>query len=145
MKRFQDPAVKQVFDGYPRSMRKKMLALRELIFEVAAATDGVGKLQETLKWNEPAYVTAETKSGSTFRIDSKAATPTQYAIYFHCQTNLVETFRKRFAGQLHFEGNRAIVFEEEDELPVEQVAWCIAAALTYHLNKRKQERSQPKR
>lgn len=143
MRRFQNPAVKQVFDAYPPSMRKKLLALRELIFEVAAVTDGVGRLQETLKWSEPAYVTVETKSGSTIRIDSKEATPTQYAIYFHCQTNLVETFRQRFAGQLLFEGNRAIVFKEEDELPIEHVAWCIAAALTYHLRKplrSKQER-----
>lgn len=135
MKRFQDPAVKKVFDAYPPSMRKKMLALRTLIFDVAAATEGVGKLQETLKWGEPAYVTAETKSGTTIRIDSKPANPTQYAIYFHCQTNLVETFRKKFAGQLQFDGNRAIILDEEEEAPLDKLAWCIEAALMYHRRK----------
>jgi hypothetical protein len=34
-----------------------------MIFDVARQTKGVGKLQETLKWGEPAYVTAESGSG----------------------------------------------------------------------------------
>lgn len=136
VKRFRDPAVREVFQAYPRTIRMKMMVLRQLIFDIAAATEGVGNLEETLKWGEPAYVTAETQSGSTIRIDHKTSNPTQYAIYFHCQTNLVETFRKRFPSLLQFEGNRAIVFEESDELPTESLAFCIESALTYHLKKR---------
>lgn len=54
---------------------------------------GVGRLQETLKWGEPAYVTAESGSGSTIRINRHRKQDGQYAIYFHCRTNLVDTFR----------------------------------------------------
>lgn len=116
-------------------MRSKLLALRELVFTTAAATTGVGVLEETLKWGEPAYVTPQSKSGSTLRIGWKKATPSQYAMYFHCQTNLVETFRTLFPDEFKYEANRAIVFSEADEVPVNALALCIAAALTYHLRK----------
>jgi hypothetical protein len=130
-KPFANAAVARAFAAYPREMRRKLLALRALIFRTAALTDGVGSLEETLKWGEPAYVTAESKSRSTVRIGWKASRPSQYAIYFHCQTNLVESFRTWFPGELRFEGNRAIVFSGADILPTDSLAACIAAALTY--------------
>ena len=122
-------------------MRPKLLALRELIFKVAISTPGVGKLDEALKWGEPAYLTSQTKSGSTVRIGWKSSSPTQYAMYFHCQTNLIDTFRTLFPGAFKFEGNRAIVFNESDAVPTDSLAFCVAAALTYHRNKGKVGRS----
>ena len=135
MKPFANAAVAQVFDSYPPAMHRKLLALRALIFDTAASTEGVGRLEETLKWGEPAYVTSESKSGSTVRIDWKKSCPAQYAMYFHCQTTLVETFRTLFPADFKFQGNRAIVFDESDSVPVDALAFCIAAALTYHRNK----------
>ena len=135
MKRFDNPAVARVFESYPPSVRPKMLALRQLILETAASTSGVGTLEETLKWGEPAYVTSQTKSGSTVRIDCKKSNPKQYAMYFHCQTNLIETFRRLFPREFKFEGNRAIVFDETDTVPTDSLAFCISVALTYHLKK----------
>ncbi len=67
----QNPSVLAVFKSYPPALRTKLLALRRLILDTAAHTEGVGALQETLKWGEPAYVTAHTQSGSTVRIDRK--------------------------------------------------------------------------
>ncbi|NOT19789.1 MAG: DUF1801 domain-containing protein [Sideroxydans sp.] len=115
-------------------MRSKLLSLRELIYRTAAETDGVGGLEETLKWGEPAYLTTN-KSGSTIRLGWKKSAPSQCALYFHCQTNLIETFRTLFPNEFKFEGNRAIVFEEVAPLPMDSLAFCIAAALTYHHNK----------
>lgn len=132
MRPFDNAAVARVFDTYPTPIRRKLLALRELIFDTAAATDGVGELEETLKWGEPAYVTAQTRSGSTIRIDWKRRTPSRYAMYFHCRTDLVETFRTHFPDSFEFEGNRAIIFEESDSLPTDSLRACIAMALTYH-------------
>ena len=45
---------------------------------------------------QPSYLTPETKSGSTIRIDQVKAAAGQYAVYFHCQTDLVETFRELY-------------------------------------------------
>jgi hypothetical protein len=112
------------------------MALRRLIFETAAAIEGVGPITETLKWREPAYLTEASKSGSTIRIGWKKSAPSRYALYFHCQTHLVETFRAQFPDLFVFEGNRAIVFEETDAVPVAPLAMCIAAALTYHRDKK---------
>jgi hypothetical protein len=133
---FESSAVAQAFEAFPSTVRSKLLVLRELVFDTAADTSGVGPLDETLKWGEPAYVTGQSGSGSTVRLGWKKAHPTQYAMYFHCQTNLVETFRTLFPGEFRFEGQRAIVFELSDPVPADSLAFCIAAALTYHLKRR---------
>lgn len=132
MRPFENAAVGQVFEAYPPNMRIKLLALRELIFETAGSIQGVGKLEETLKWGEPAYVTSQSKSGSTVRIDWKKSNPSQYAMYFNCKTTLIDTFRTVFPSEFKFEGNRAIVFSELEVVSTEALAFCIAAAFTYH-------------
>jgi len=131
-----DSAVAEVFDTYPLGIRAKAMALRRLILETAAATEGVGPITETLKWGEPAYLTSASKSGSTIRIGWKKSAPRRYALHFNCQTNLVDTFRSQFPDELKGEGNRAIVFEETDTVPDDALALCVAAALTYHRNKK---------
>lgn len=132
---FQSEAVAKVFSLYPKRIRQKLLAVREMIFEVAMETQGVGELQETLKWGEPAYVTAESGSGSTIRINQRKGSREQYAIYFHCQTTLIDTFRTLFPETFTFEGNRAIVFRAEQVVPRKELECCIHMALTYHQRK----------
>lgn len=113
--------------------------LRQLIFDTASVTQGVGELEETLKWGEPSYVTMETKSGSTVRIDRIKSGKGQYAVYFNCQTNLIGTFRAMFPTQFTYEGNRAIIFNEYDEVPVKELRRCISLALTYHQRKKRRK------
>ena len=135
MQPFKNPDVARAFEAYPAPVRKDMLALRELILATAASTAGVGEIEETLKWGEPAYLTARSKSGSTIRIDWKMARPAEYAMYFNCQTNLVETFRTLFPQEFKFEGNRALVLSIGSRVPKDAVAFCVSAALTYHVRK----------
>jgi Domain of unknown function (DU1801) len=132
---FQSPAVAAKFEAYPSQARKDMLALRELVFKTARSTPGVGEIEETLKWGEPAYVTRN-RSGSTVRIGWKPKTPDRYAMYFHCQTGLVESFRSMFPNDFEFEGNRALLFSLGSKVPRDSLAMCVAASLTYHLAKR---------
>ncbi len=129
---FTNPTVAKTFEGYPPAMRRKLMALRDLILQTAAATGGVGALEETLKWGEPAYLTSETRSGSTVRIGWKASRPDEYAMYFNCNTTLVETFKTLFPHEFRYEGQRAIVFKASESIPKEALAFCITAALTYH-------------
>lgn len=135
MQQFSAAAVAAVFKAYPPGLRRRLLFLRGLIFDVAARTPGVGELTETLKWGEPAYLTVQSGSGSTIRIDRKKAHPTQYAMYFHCQTMLVDTFRTLFPTEFRYEANRSILFEEHERVPVKQLRLCIEMALTYHRRK----------
>ena len=132
----QGSAADATFDAYPKPVKAKLLALRRLIFDTAKSTKGVGALEEALKWGQPSYLTPESKSGSTVRIDQVKATPGQYAVYFHCQTDLVETFRELYP-ELKYSGNRAILLDAQQKVPEAELRHCVALALTYHLGKRK--------
>src|ERR1700681_2977818 len=123
-----DPAVDGVFNAYPKPVKAKLLALRRLILDTAKATKGVGALEEALKWGQPSYLTPEKKSGSTIRIDQVKPEAGQVAVYFHCQTNLVETFRELYP-ELSFGGNRSILLNADDKLPAAALRHCVALAL----------------
>lgn len=135
---FKNSDVAAVFNAYPEALRAKLLALRQLIFDTAAETEGVGELEETLKWGQPSYLTTTSKSGSTIRIDRASAG--QYAMYFNCQTTLVDSFKDMFPDEFNYEGNRSILFNVESEIPMEKLSYCISLALTYHLNKKSEKR-----
>jgi hypothetical protein len=134
---FQSAEVAAKFRDYPEELRERLLSLRRLIFDVAATTNGVGELTETLKWGQPSYLTAQTGSGSTVRLDQVAANPGRTALYFHCQTNLVATFRELYLGELRFEGARAILLEAGEAICEPALRHCLSLALTYHLRKRR--------
>jgi hypothetical protein len=127
-------AVAEVFADYPPAIRARLMEIRALIFKSAAAEE-VGEITETLKWGEPAYLTSQSKSGSTIRIGAKRSDPARYAVYFNCQTTLVDTFRTLFP-EMKFDGNRAIVLDQSTDLPADALRVCIAAALTYHRRKK---------
>ena len=125
----ENPKVKEIFESYPRFVQKQMYALRDLVIETARETEGLEKLEETLKWGEPSYMT---KNGSTIRMDWKASRPDEYAMYFHCQTKLVETFKVLYRDQFKFEGNRALVFGCNEKIAKNELKHCISIALNYH-------------
>jgi hypothetical protein len=129
--------VDRVFAAYPKPMQAKLRALRKLILDTGAATDGVGKIEETLKWGQPSYLT-KSKSGTTIRIDRVGER--HYALFVNCQTNLIATFREHYPRQFKYEGKRAVVFDVSDDPPREPLRHCIALALTYHARKRKNGR-----
>lgn len=128
---FSDPTVAAAFDAFPDEARPELLKMRDLIFNVAAETDGVGALQETLKWGQPAYLTPETKSGSTIRLG--APKDGGAALYAHCQTTIISDFRGLFPDEFTYEGNRAVRFAEGDDLKPDALSLLIKSALTYHV------------
>jgi hypothetical protein len=132
MKRFADPAVAAVFKACPVELRRKLMELRALVFDVAKRTDGVGRLTETLKWGQPSYLTEETKSGTTVRID-RLKKGGGYALYVHCQSGLVPKFRELYPDTFRYEGKRALLFDADARLPLPELRHCIGLALTYHL------------
>jgi Domain of unknown function (DU1801) len=132
--------VAAIFAAYPAAVRAKLKAVRRLIFDIAKTTDGVAPLQETLKWGEPAYLPATPKIGSTIRLGWKRSAPDHCAVFFHCQTTLIGTFRTLFADEFAFEGNRALLLRLSAPLPKQQLAACVAMALTYHRDKLKRDR-----
>ena len=129
--------VRAVYESYPESAKNRLLRLRQMILDVAATTDGVGNLLETLKWGQISYLTPVTKSGTTIRIDIPRDDDDQVAMLFNCQTTLAEQFRERYGHLLDIEGNRCLRFDIDDAASIEAVMDCIGLALTYHLNKKR--------
>ena len=128
-------AVAAAFATFPVPVRDRLLHIRDLIFDTAASTDGVGELEETLKWGEPAYLTARSGSGSTIRLGRNRASGVG-AIHFICHTSLVDEFRRLYPDALRYEGNRSIVIAEHEPTDEAALRHAIALALTYHLRRK---------
>ena len=132
MEMTNSPEVVSILNSYPKEVKKKLLFLRSLIIETASAVKEIENVEETLKWGEPSYLA---KNGSTIRIDWKKKNPDQYAMYFHCKTKLVDTYKELYNDIFEFEGNRAIVFNMQSIIPVKKLKHCIELSLTYHSRK----------
>lgn len=128
---FASDAVAQAFADLPDNARSGLLKLRSLIFEQAAADQRVGALAESLRWGQPAYLTSETKSGTTVRLGVPKTA--RFGLFVHCQTSLIRDHQDMFPNADRCEGNRAILFERRDEIDADRHGWLIARALTYHL------------
>lgn len=130
---FQDSAVERAYSCFDHRARKRLLDLREMIFEAAEQMPRVGRVEETLKWGQPAYLTPETKAGSTLRL----GVPRQggVAIFAHCQTTIISDFRHLFPRAFSYDGNRAVLLDVEGGLDINRLRFLIAMALTYHLKR----------
>ncbi|WP_417617321.1 DUF1801 domain-containing protein [Parasphingorhabdus sp.] len=123
------------WEGLPEALTEKLLRLRGLILDIASADPDIGPLEETLKWGQAAFLTSASGSGTTVRIHRHKQSAETYALYVHCQTDLIERYQQLYSETLTFDGKRAVVFDVNDELPVDAVRHCITMALTYHLRK----------
>lgn len=122
--------VAAVFDAYPPSVAAALAEMRALVFRAARDT-GTGPLSETLKWGQPAYLTAATGAGTTIRLGRDRATG-RPAVFFNCRTGLIAGFREQFGREFEFRGNRALMPRQGADLPADALAICLARALTYH-------------
>lgn len=83
---------------------------------------------------QPSYLTPQTRSGSTLRIaPTKHGSSSEYAMYFICNTELVERFRMMFGDALSYSNDRALLFRTGAEIPENEVRLCVTMALIYHL------------
>ena len=124
--------VKELIKSYPSIAQKRLLHLRDLIISTAKKIDEINKIEETLKWGEPSYIT---KNGSTIRIDWKRKNPEQYSMYFNCKTKLIDTFKELYKDRFQFKGNREITFQINEDIYLEELSHCIELALTYKKRK----------
>ncbi len=131
---FEDEKVKAVYDGFPPDIREMTLTLRDLIFSVAWDTPQVGRVEETLKWGQPSYLTPDTKAGSTLRIGM--AKQGGAALFAHCATGIISTYASTFPDTDLIEGNRAVIFTSADKIVPMRLRLLIYHGLTYHLKER---------
>lgn len=126
---FSNELVEQKFCAYSVPVRERLLELRRLILATAQDIDGLGEIEETLRWGEPSYLV---RGGSTIRVNQHRSDSGLVALYFVCQTSLVETFKELYGETFRYDGRRALVFGVDEELPAEALEHCISLALRYH-------------
>lgn len=128
---FATDAVAAAFDAVAPDARDGLLALRALILETGNDLPQIGRLEEALRWGQPAYLTPERKAGTTIRlgVPKKA----RFALFVHCQTRLIADYSEMFPGQDRINGNRAILFDDVTQIDPVRHGWLIRRALTYHL------------
>lgn len=132
---FKNPDIEAIFNSYPLDIREKCMLLRQLIFDTASEDPRIGPIEETLKWGEPSYLTSETKSGSMIRLHHYSNKPFDFALYFLCQTTLVESFKEKYPNTFQIGGNRSLEFMLKNPLPLNEIKNCIHAALTYNISR----------
>lgn len=108
------------------------MEIRAIIRDVGYSVLGPDGLTETTKWNQPAFLPKRPRIGTTVRINALAGEPGKVALFFHCKTSLVETFRSLYSHDFDFRGNRALVIDAAQPLPRTQIEHCVAMALTYY-------------
>lgn len=128
MELIENKKVLKQIQQHSEKISKQLLAVRELIKQVASESEDDNIVEETLKWSEPSYIT---KIGSTIRINRYRATE-NIAVYFNCRTSLVETCREIYGDSFEYEANRALVLKTDQPLPETELSHCIQLALTYH-------------
>jgi hypothetical protein len=125
-----DPKVRAAFDAAPPPAREGMLALRQLILDVAAGLPEVGRIEEGLRWGEPAYLTPDTGSGSTIRIGIPKSGG--FALFCNCNTSLIDDFRNLAGDACRYEGNRAVLFAKVQDIDETLLSILITRALMWH-------------
>ncbi|MEJ2669068.1 MAG: DUF1801 domain-containing protein [Gammaproteobacteria bacterium] len=121
------PEIEAKFATYPVEVQEQLKSIRRLVFAVAEE-NGLGTVEETLKWGEPSFLV---KGGSTIRMDWKPNDPGFIKVYFHCQTRLIDTFKEIYQDEFKYEGKRAIVIPlgASESGPLRH---CLQMALKYH-------------
>jgi len=125
-----DPEVREAFAAFPPALRERLLELRALVLEAAAEAEV--EVVETLKWGQPSYLPKKARTGSTLRLGQ---VEDDVAMFFHCQTTLVEEFRVTHGDRLRYQGNRALLWTLDEPIPVAVVKACATAALRYHVRR----------
>jgi hypothetical protein len=104
--------------------------LKAAIYQTAEETPAIGDLEESMKWGEPSFTPKKKNVGSSVRLARRDGS---VAMMFICTTKLVDRFRKIYPDDFNFEGGRALLFNEGETVPREQLKHCIAMALTNKL------------
>jgi len=137
--------IEAVYAKYDPKQRAVLLDLRNLIFETAASDARIGSLTETLKWGEPAYLTEETKSGSTLRIGYSKLSESP-ALFVSCSTSLLTTLQELDTKQtLQYHGLRDIGVPKVTSRNKDMIRTCILKTFTYHLDKKRNSRKKPRK
>ena len=124
------PEIQAAYDAFPPEVQSGAMALRALIYETAKGISGLPAPTECLRWGQPSYITP---IGSALRIGIPKSGG--FALYAHCQSTIISQFAQGFGADFQIEGNRAVLFQSQDDIQPEKLRLMIGHALTYKRKK----------
>lgn len=126
-------SIEQKLRTYPHIVSQKLRAVQALVCAISTEAQGVGTIEESLKWGQISFATARPKSGTPIRIDGDAEAST-YSIYVPCSTSLIEDFRSVHPDMFDYHGRREIRLDLNKPLPDPELTLFLTAALRYYLD-----------
>lgn len=131
---FASQQVETAYDLPDSVAREGLLLLREMIFDIAKARPETGQIEETLRWGQPAYLTPQTKSGTTIRLGVHKSA--RFALFVHCQSRVIPAYLEAYPMWDRVDGTRAVLFDHATEIEPRRHSWLVEQALTYRLRKK---------
>ena len=118
---------------WPTPVQQRLLSMRGAFHDVAAAA-GIGPLEESLKWGQPAWRPSRARTGSTLRLNWSETTASMLLAYVDCKTDLATQMQIRFP-EIPSDGRRELRFslDRDDDDAIWQLAHL---TFTYHAAKR---------
>lgn len=114
--------------------RRAMWACRTMFHIVAQQAD-IGRLDETLKWQQPSWRPVKPRTGSTLRMSWSAQNPDQLALFVDCKTTLGARMRDLYPDLPDNDGRRRIAFDLRAPFPEQAVSHLAQMTFTYHLSR----------
>ena len=124
-----DPAFIEKLNGHDEAVSAKLQQFRELVHDIAAALPKGPTLVETLKWGELSFLTEKPRTGTTIRISENKRGG--LSMYVSCNSQVIDIYRERFAGELECVGNREVILPSDLSANNNKIARHIAVALNY--------------
>lgn len=131
---FSSPEVEAAYRLPDETAREGLLLLRDMIFDIARGRPEIGQIEETLRWGQPAYLTPQTKAGTTLRLGVPKSAG--FALFVHCQSRLIPEYLTAYPMWDRVDGTRAVLFDQVTEIDPLRHGWLIEQALTYRLRKK---------
>lgn len=124
------PEVQVVLSTWPDTAQRHLLAIRDILFDVAAQSD-VGALDESLKWGQPAWRPRAPRTGSTLRFGWSAQNPAALMAFVNCRTDLAGQMSTRFPNAYDNDGRRSLAFDLATPLPDPAIRTLAHLTFTY--------------
>ena len=106
------------------------------LFHLIADENGLGDLDEALKWGQPAWRPKRPRTGSTLRMGWSEVTPDQLALYVDCKTDLAQRMYSLYPDLPRNDGRRALAISLAQAFPEQAMAHLAEMTFSYHLKKR---------
>lgn len=126
--------LRDVVQHWPKPAQFQFNRLREIVLDAAISAD-IGPLEETLKWNEPAWLPAKRGIGSTLRSSWSPKHPNALGLFLNCNSTLPETMRTLYPNTFTYDGKRSIWLALDTPLEQDALHHCAVLTLTYHRSK----------